>query len=961
MPYRSLLPVILFLFALLNHAQAQSVNIGIPPVFNFSSKTYKGGTQVWDMAQDSAGVMWFANNAGLLEFDGMHWRLYPIDNGTIVRSVAAAPDGRIFVGGQGDFGYFEPGTNGRMRYHSVKKLLLPQDQTFGDVWDVEVSTDGVFFRTDHLVFQYHNGQMHTFPPAGSGLFYMGAWKGKVLIQNSESLLFVFENGQFVPLSQPQKFDKGKISAIFPLKGDSMLITTISNGIFCFTGNTIEPWTTHDDAFLKNNIIFSARPLHDGRIAVGTALNGLAVLDEKRRILYHINKKNGLQNNTVLSSFVARNGQVWLGLDNGISCVDIDSPFTTFFPDGELQGTGYTAHVFNNKIYFGTNTGLYAIDWKPYYAPGESRQISLVANSGGQVWSLTELEGELLMGHHEGPFAVNGLSARKLTNLQGVWRYLSTAPGHAIAGHYNGFANFKKVNGNWAFDALMPGFAESSRLLAKDPAGNVWMAHPYRGIYRLRPDQSGVDFYDASKGLPSELGNNLFAIAGKVVFTGQKGVFLFNEKENRFEPDAQFNQIFGEKTTVKYLKEDASGNIWYQTDQETGVLLVENNALDKKIRKVPIPELNGKLTDGFHCILPVDVHNLFVATGQGFIHFDPESWLRKNTSIQIVLHEVRLSNGTDSVLFGGFAHRGNSAQEEIELTNHENSISFSFAATDYPGGEFIEYAHWLEGSNQEWSEWQSASDLTFNNLPPGHYVFHVKARNQYGVESQVCRFPFTIAPPWYASRPAYFFYILLALSGIATIIWKQQRRFEREKMLLKTTHQIREAEHQLLVQQSEEEINRLQKEKLEAEVNHKNQELASVTLHLVQKNAILNTMSESLEKLREKVGGSPELQKEVARIARMLEHDSDLDSDWEHFSQNFDQVHSDFLKRLGERFSNLSPNDYKMCAYLRMNLSSKEIAALMNISLRGVEAGRYRLRKRLDLDTETNLTEFLMRF
>lgn len=215
MPYRSLLPFTLFLFALLHHTQAQSVNIGIPPVFNFSSKTYKGGTQVWDMAQDSTGVMWFANNAGLLEFDGCTGAYIQFDNGTIVRSVAAAPDGRIFVGGQGDFGYFEPGTNGRMRYHSVKKLLPPQDQTFGDVWDVEVSTDGVFFRTDHLVFQYHNGQMHTFPPAGSGLFYMGAWKGKVLIQNSESLLFVLKMASLCHFPSPKNLIKAKYPPFSP--------------------------------------------------------------------------------------------------------------------------------------------------------------------------------------------------------------------------------------------------------------------------------------------------------------------------------------------------------------------------------------------------------------------------------------------------------------------------------------------------------------------------------------------------------------------------------------------------------------------------------------------------------------------------------------------------------------------------------------------------------------------------
>ncbi len=946
-------------------AYAQSVNLGTPPVLNFSKKHYKGGTQTWDIAQDKNGVTWFGNNDGLLEFDGMHWRLFPLDNGTIARSVQAGiDDDRIYVGGQGDFGYFEPNRQGVLRYHSLKSLIPASDQQFGDVWDVEVRPEGVFYRTDNQVFRYHGQQVTPLFPGGKSLLYMGVWDRKLLVQDGSFLLYTFENDRLQLLEKPNAFRNGKISAILPLHADTFLVTTIKDGIFFYAGGAFEPWKTQDDAFLQTNRIYCAGLLPDGKIALGTSLNGLVTLDRQRRIYHHLNKKSGLQNNTVLSLCPTPKGSLWVGLDNGIDFVDLNSAFSTFFPDGELQGTGYAAQIFNGKIYFGTNTGLYAIDWKNYYAPAEQRLFTIVRHSEGQVWSLNPIDGALLMGHHEGAFDIRGLEARQLTKLQGIWKFIQLSPNQAVAGYYQGLSLFEKTAGGWTFRKPLNGLTESSRILARDEYGNIWMAHPYRGIYRIQvhPENGDLnaEFFGAKQGLPSDLGNHLFKLGESIVFTGEKGTFDFNETQRRFTPNDKFNHIFGENTRVKYLRQDDQGNIWYVTEAETGVLLVETNALEKKVRKMPIPELTDKLTGGFQYILPVDQHNVFVATGQGFIHFDLATYTAKDSNLRLLLHEVRIKGNADSLLYGGHQPHALPASEII-LTSHQNALEFSFSVPDYPGGEFVRYAHFLEGSERSWSDWDTKSELIFNNLHPGDYTFHVKARNQLGLESDVQSFSFTILPPWYASRLAYIAYTLLLLGIIAGIIYRQQKRFEREKKDLQSKHQQREELHQLNARRSEEVINRLQNEKLEAEINHKTKELASATMHLVQKNEILNSIKGMLERLQHKTAAAPDLANEVGRIIKMVEHDASIDADWEHFSHNFDQVHTDFLKRLGEKYPNLSPNDYKLCVYLRMNLSSKEIASLMNISVRGVEASRYRVRKRLGLDTEQNLTEYLMRY
>src|SRR6185312_15809681 len=97
--------------------------IGLPEVVNYSKQEYKAGTQNWDICQDNNGLLYFANNEGLLSFDGTYWRLYPLPNKTIVRSVALGSDHKIYIGAQDEIGYFSPIATGQLIYHSLVNLI----------------------------------------------------------------------------------------------------------------------------------------------------------------------------------------------------------------------------------------------------------------------------------------------------------------------------------------------------------------------------------------------------------------------------------------------------------------------------------------------------------------------------------------------------------------------------------------------------------------------------------------------------------------------------------------------------------------------------------------------------------------------------------------------------------------------------------------------------------------------
>ena len=932
-------------------------NLGQLPIRNYPRNSFGGGTQTWEIGQDDSGRLFFANNDGVFVFDGIHWERHPLPKKTVVRSVYAAPDGKIYAGGQGELGYFEPDNRGRLGFHSLSHLIPEAYENFQDVWDIIPFEGKLFFRTNKLLLCLYDNSIEAVETGGPMNFLTSAG-GRLFLQKGEGTLYQLSDSGFQLVSTFFEEKKMLITAMLPQDDERILIFTLKNGIFQLADGKISPWNTPFDDLLVNSRIYTACKLKEGHIAIGTTLSGIFILDSLRRIEHHLSKDNGLQNNTVLSLFADRQGNLWAGLDNGISWVHVQSALTRIFADGTLEGTGYTAAAFNDKLYFGTNTGLYCIPRQDFYPPALKTRFTKVANADGQVWGLDVLGENLLAGLHEGAYRVENTTVYRIPPLTGVWKFIELGPGLALAGHYDGLALFRKKAGSWVFDSRLEGMEESSRILTKDEEGRIWMSHPYRGVYQLLIDAADKTvnyyFYDESKGLPSSQNNYVFALAGNCFVATEKGVYRFQENENRFIPDPQFKELLGENTWVKYLRQDERGNIWYSTDTETGLLMVDDLALDKKVKRLPIPELKNRLVGGFEFLFPLDDKNIFIATEEGFLLFNP-SLYQASGAPSVILNSVRLQQ-TDSLVFGGWK---TAEMAETTLSAHNNALVFNWSSNDFADKDFITFSFRLKGLNNAWTDWSPNTSTVFNNLPPGEYSFEVRARNKHQQQSEDTSWSFEVLAPWYASTWAYSVYSMLLLGGLAYLLYTQQKKFEKEKAKLESTHQQREARHLERVQQTEAEIERLRNEKLQAEISHKNKELATTTMHLVQKSELMNNLRKNLLKISTKKELDPGAKSEINRLIRIIDRDASLDEEWNRFSRHFDEVHSDFLQRLREKHPQLSPNDYKLCAYLRMNLTTKEIASLLNLSVRGVEASRYRLRKRLGLQTGENLIDFLL--
>ena len=957
------------------YLNGQDSNIGIPFTTNYTNEVYQAGTQNWDIEQHPNGFLFFANNNGLLQFDGTNWQTFELPNNTVVRSLHISEDGKIYVGGQGEFGYFEPSNGGELLYHSLLAIIPEKDRQFSDVWELINFQGTIYFNASDKIYEYANNRIKVYK--NGKIKFIGKGHGRLFIGN-EAGLFEIKDGSIIPVKEGNQLATCSLVDVVQGKKGRLIFATKKNGLFELAEGGLVAKTYEAANFIKDHEVYCAIEVSEDRIALGMVGKGLILMNKAGKLLYHLNKQNGLQNNNILNIFKDKDKNLWLGLNNGIDHVLVNSPFSKIIPDKEQEGTAYTAGIYNNKLYLGTSNGLYQQDWQPYYHPLEQNDFQLLKKSKGQVWGLNQIDQEFFMGHHTGGFVLRQNQLEEISPTYGTWTFLQlkNQPNYLIAGTYDGLELYQKAGVDWQFVKRYPDIKESCRIMVQDESENIWIAHPYRGTFKVQLtadlENIKVQFYDKQEGYPCQ---NLTIVNKEVIFTGETGVFNYDAKRDTFLHYKAFEDLIGKEKKPRNFFEDPIGNIWYTSATETGILKVEDAGLSKSFHKVVYPTIHKKMVKGFEFIYPYDSHNVFIGTEKGFIHFNPaKEKVNNNNNKEFVANIVKVEaihNNKDSTLLFG-QYQSIESTVRTAFPNELTAFRFNYTTPNFPTLKKRYYRTKLEGFDTNWSGWNEQTAKEYTNLDAGNYRFLVQAKSNQEQESQIASYIFSIKPPWYYGKFAIFLYALLGFLLLMGLIFIPKKRFQKELAKLKSKQAnleskqanlesqqaIKEAEHQKLVTQSQQEINSLKNKNLETEIVHKNKELALTTMHLVQRNELILKLQEPLAQILRKTTNKTAIT-EIKRINKLLKEDEKMGDSWDQFANHFDQVHVDFLQRIRQEYPQLTANDRKLCAYLRMNLSTKEIAPLMNISIRGVEVGRYRLRKKIGLDSTVNLTEFMI--
>lgn len=950
--------------------------LSLPPLFaihpnvrNFSYKLSKSGTQNWDIVQHQNGWVYFANNLGLLEYDGNRWSVYPIGNYTNVRSIyyEQAQD-RIYAGAFNEFGYYARNRSGVLQYHSMIDQLPAKDRSFKEIWNIHKIENTLFFQGDNEIFRSrgHQTQRFSFPDK---IDCSAVVHNSLLVSGTNSGVWMFNGNMFIKLPNADLLKGKKICAILPFQKSKILFVSEFSGLYLFDGESVTSLKTDLDQFMTENQVFCAT-IEGSKLALGTVRNGLVVKDFANNTNVFSNTFSGLQNNTILSIAFDRHHNLWLGLDKGIDYVLVNSPVYDLFGNSQLYGSGYSSIIKNQHLYLGTNQGLYVTGW-PVVSSPMPISLKLVPKMQGQVWSLRMIDNTLFCGSDHGAFIITDQGAEQIATVQGTWtfRELRHHPGYILGCSYQGFFILKKVGQKWQFSNFVSGFNETGGMFEEDEQGDIWFCHWIKGITRLTLNADLTAFskreaYGPGRGIPSDRDNTLYKIGQKLVFTTQRGFYGYDPISNRIVKNSFLQSIFGNPNHSMKLSESPSGEIWCTSYSYIGRAVKQPNG-KYGVDSTSCSVLKSKLISGFEHLNFVTDNHVIVSTEDGFAWVTPSTIKPEKGLLSVSIRNVYLTNQNDSIVSGYQSSQNN---EIPQFDYEQNSVRFEYVAPEYRNEAAVVYSYLLENYDTKWSSYSSANSKEYSKLRKGAYTFRVRAKSLLNSNVVETRYQFVVLPPWYESKVAYGFYLILLLCLIYALFRFVKIRSEKGAREMEAQKELELQEQEKRFEEDakakRKEIIELKNQRLQYDLRHKSQELANSTMNLIRKNEILLEITQNLNKIAASVNetaDSRQVMKHIHKMQEQIRQNIEYDNNWKRFAENFDLVYENYLKRLSEQYPKLTISDKKLCAYLKMDLSSKDIAPLLNMSFRSVEMSRYRLRKKMGLERDVNLSEFLQRF
>ena len=929
-------PPVLFIFILLPLCLAGQI---VPPIRNYGPDIYVAENQNWDVTQAADGRMFFANNAGLLEFNGENWQRYPSSNGSILRSVLALGP-RVYSGCYMDFGYWERDIRGQMQYTSLSDTLeqpLLEDEQF---WNIRAVGDWILFQSLKRIYAYNTeaGGFQVVPSDAprARLFT----EGEAIYFVSENNLMTLVNGSVERLVALEP-DRWELVGMARAEGRRVFVSE-DGTLLEVSGNGLLPLNTPVTDQLPAVKIYCARTLKDGSLALGTISQGLYILSPGGRLLLHLNKENGLNNNTVLSLAEDRDGNLWIGLDNGISVLNRSSAFREYNDAAGILGEVYTAALYKDQLYVGTNQGLFRSAY-PDVGPFE-----FVSGTEGQVWKLKELGGTLFCGHNRGTFVVEDGGVRRIPGPEGTWDF-KRVPGSdslIMQGHYQGLSLLVKRGGAWMFRNPLEGYDISSRFFEFTGPHRLLVNHEYKGIYTLGLDETWNRISVEGRRPPSGIGASLFKFGKDLKYATDDAVFQWDDASGTFRPDSLLTSGLKEGPDRPYgilIPDHDAGRLWGFGNGT--IHYVEAGRIDNRpeFNKIHVPEsfrINMGVL-GFECLANLGGGQYLIGRSNGFVILD----LQHSTDFmpKPEITGVRRESAGE--------HPQVLPLEGIpEMTSGPATLHIEYHVPAYAKFMEVRYQHRLEGYQDSWSNWTTEPAAFFSNLRHGQYRFEVRARVGDSVSEVPAAFSFEVLPPWYLTRWALAIYVLLLLTLLYGVHLAYRAYYRGQQKQLEEKNRAKAKREAL---SAEKKIAEARNEQLRQEIEGKNRELAISTMSLIKKNEFLRTLKSELKS----AGDGPK----VKKVLRTIDRNIGSEADWKFFEAAFNNADKDFLKHIREQHPDLTPSDLRLCAYLRLNLSSKEIAPLLNISVRSVEVKRYRLRKKLQLSREVSLSDYILGF
>ena len=889
----------------------------MPPVINHSTKIYGAASQNWGISSDENGVIYVANKEGLLRYDGQRWELFKLPNKTIIRSVFSYK-GKIYTGSYEEFGYWEQNEYGSLKYTSLTHLIKSSFNN-EEFWQIIAHDNGIAFRSFGKLYIYQNGAIKTRQP--DFLINSILSRGdKLYLGSNEGKLFILNEAGFTPVSENSTKNSNPINCL-TLLNDEIFVGTRLKGIYKLSENQLIPWPDERlNKFLSTNELNKIEAFDGKKIVFGTIKGGVLSYDINTGEMQNYHRGNGLQNNTVLALKTDKK-TLWIGLDNGIDEIDLNAPITYYSDKSGELGAVYDVAYFNNKIYLASNTGAHILD---------KNKRNFIPGSQGQVWNFSEVSGHLLANHNQGVFEVKDSNFVPITESSGSYRLdpIPNKPNFFLNSTYNGLQLFEVINQSVKFEGSLESPNTPIENIVFQNDNTLWAAHPYKGFFKL-----SLNLNQAKTEQLKSYGYDTIFTAYKTKIHKIKNEISFFNAERWFRYNAITDSIERFKNIANYdgyslISEDPD-YYWFKNREGNG-LVYTNFTTDSIFVYEPL--LENHLIKGHEKVIKLNdsIHLITLNEGYASVNLNRLTQSRKNEYLEPpTLNKFSSEKSSLSLL-----------NKDIEIPNEEASqitIQVSAPSLDHP-----RFVYKLSNKRRAYSD---DGIINLQNLSPTAYNLKIWSIANGNLSAKPLNLNFTILPPWYFNNWMKSFYLLLVL-GCAFLIFAVNKR--------KLNKHRRELEQKVHKEQ-ERKIQLAERNKLLDEINTKRKELANTTYLAAKRNRTLMEVKNELDDVKDKFDN----QYKFKNIQTKINHIIEGKDNWKVFETNFNEINDDFFHDLLKKYPSLSTKDLKLCAYLKMNMSTKEIAPLMAISARGVEIHRYRLRKKLNLKSGKNLSKFLI--
>ncbi|HUZ60934.1 MAG TPA: GAF domain-containing protein [Hanamia sp.] len=791
---------------------------GLPFITNYTIKMYNGNPANWSIEQDDNGIMYFGNNgksarSTAMSFDGINWNLMPgTGNGAggTTRCLVRDKHGIIYYGNNGDFGYLGHDSLGQTKAYSLLQNVPKEKRIFSDIWSAQITNKGIYFQSRERLFRLaktgtgskQQWICKTWEPT-THFMYTFYLDGVLYVHEQEVGLLKMVNDSLILIPGSEFLGKDRLQVMLPYNESTSLknspglrkylVGAMNGKLYIFDGKSFTPFKTEVDSILQSSLLYKGI-IVNGNYAFATTGNGLVIIDAEGKLKQMVSRSTGLLSGTIYSIFLDHAGALWLGLDNGISKVEINSPFTKFgVQSGVASNPISIARLPDGSLYLGTNNGLLK------YNPSSSKFELNNQVAKNQVFNLL-VDGKSLLIGTDGLYLIKDnktflVQASIADNLKITFLTISKKyPNILYAGTSFGASLFIRdpnKNTGWQYLGEIPGIHESIWSFAETGDGQMWAGTQSGATYliTLSTDENGkpdlpktkVEVFGKKEGFKTPF-NGVFTLNHVIYFGSDSATYTFNEKQKRFEKASFYGLT--DFTGI----EDSTKKMWL------GVGTADNF---KAIIATPQPD--GSYQFDSTSLLPIndivynstniypDINNiLWFPSTVGLFRYDQKikgnfeqpykTLIRSITAGKQILNQDEID--------------GN-APPEIKF-NH-NSLRFEYAAPFYEQENKIQYQTWLEGFEKTWSDWGKNSYKEYTNLSPGKYTFHVRAKNLYHEMSQEAVYTFTILAPWYSTWWAYLLYAIVSILIIYWFIKRRTRHLEEKHKELEKTIDERTAE------------------------------------------------------------------------------------------------------------------------------------------------------------------------